>query len=133
MLRKRVMVIAGEPSGDLLAAELITELRALLNERACETEFFGAGGPRMKAAGVDLAFDLTPHAVVGLIEVLRNLRKFRGLFNTLLQIAAQRQPDILICVDFSGFNRRFALALRRVAARVPGWSPKIVQYVSPQV
>jgi lipid-A-disaccharide synthase len=132
MLRKRVMVIAGEPSGDALAAELVTELRALLHEHACKTEFFGAGGSRMKDAGVDLAFDLTTHAVVGLIG-LRNLRHFRALFNTLLHIGTQRQPDALICVDFSGFNRRFATALRRAAGRVPGWSPKIVQYVSPQV
>jgi lipid-A-disaccharide synthase len=133
MLRKRIMVIAGEPSGDLLAAELVTELRGLLKERGGEGEFFGAGGSRMNAAGVDLAFDLTAHAVVGLIEVLKNLRNFRGLFHTLLQIAAKRQPDAVICVDFSGFNRRFALAIRRVARRVPGWSPKIIQYVSPQV
>jgi lipid-A-disaccharide synthase len=133
MLRKRLMVIAGEPSGDALAAELVTDLRALLNERACETEFFGAGGPRMKDAGVDLAFDLTAHAVVGLVEVLKNLRNFRRLFHSLLDIAAKRRPDLVICVDFSGFNRRFATALRQAAGRVPGWSPKIVQYVSPQV
>jgi lipid-A-disaccharide synthase len=133
MLSKRIMVIAGEPSGDLLAAEVVTELRAILKERGCEAEFFGAGGPRMKASGIDLAFDLTTHAVVGLVEVLRNLGKFRGLFNTLLHVAAQRQPDVIICVDFSGFNRRFATAVRRVARRVPGWSPKIIQYVSPQV
>lgn len=133
MIRKRVMVIAGEPSGDLLAAELATELRAILKARGCDADFFGAGGPKMKAAGVELAFDLTSHAVVGLIEVLRNYRKFRGLFNTLLQIAAQRQPDALICVDFSGFNRRFAAAVRRVSNRLAPWSPKIIQYVSPQV
>lgn len=133
MLRKRVMVIAGEPSGDSLAAELVTELRATLKERGCEAEFFGAGGPQMKAAGVELAFDLTTHAVVGLIEVFRNLRNFRGLFHTLLHIAAKRQPDAVICVDFSGFNRRFATAVRRVSRRVSNWSPKIVQYVSPQV
>jgi lipid-A-disaccharide synthase len=133
MLHKRVMVIAGEPSGDALAAELVAELRAILHGRACQAEFFGAGGPRMKAARVDVAFDLTTHAVVGLIEVLKNIRNFRGLFHTLLHLAAKRRPDVLICVDFSGFNRRFATALRRVARRGQGWSPKIVQYVSPQV
>jgi len=133
MLRKRVMVIAGEASGDALAAELVVELRAILSERACETEFFGAGGPRMKAAGVDLAFDLTTHAVVGLVEVLKNLGTFRRLFSTLLAVAAERRPDLVICVDFSGFNRRFASAGRRLARRMPGWSPKIIQYVSPQV
>jgi lipid-A-disaccharide synthase len=133
MTRKRIMVIAGEPSGDLLAAELVTELGALLKQSGCDADFFGAGGPKMKAAGVELAFDLTSHAVVGLIEVLRNYRNFRGLFNTLLQIAATRQPDAVICVDFSGFNRRFATAVRQASRRLPPWSPKIIQYVSPQV
>jgi lipid-A-disaccharide synthase len=133
MLRKSIMVIAGEPSGDLLAAELVTELRAVLKERGFEADFFGAGGAQMKAAGAELAFDLTTHAVVGLLEVFRNLRNFRSLFNTLLHLAAKRQPDTIICVDFSGFNRRFATAVRRVSRRVGDWSPKIVQYVSPQV
>lgn len=133
MTRKRVMLIAGEPSGDLLAAELVTQLRSVLNERGCEAELFGAGGPQMQQAGVELAFDMTAHAVVGLIEALRKLASFRRLLHTLLELALQRRPDVIVCVDFSGFNRRFAQALRRAARNQTGWSPKIVQYVSPQV
>src|SRR5688500_12456766 len=129
----RVMVIAGEPSGDLLAAELVNDLRAVLKERGRASEFFGAGGSKMREAGVDLAFDLTQHAVVGLFEVLRNYGKFKRLFGTLLEFAIERRPDLVICVDFSGFNRRFAHAVRRATRSVSGWSPRIVQYVSPQV
>jgi lipid-A-disaccharide synthase len=133
MTETRVMVIAGEPSGDLLAAELVTELRAVLNERGRDAKFFGAGGVQMQRAGVDLAFDMTQHAVVGLIEVLRNYRKFKRLFRTLIDLAIECRPDLIICVDFSGFNRRFAHAVREASRSVTGWSPKIAQYVSPQV
>ena len=132
MTAKRVMVIAGEPSGDLLAAELVAELRDVLQERGVAAEFFGAGGARMEAAGVELAFDMTEHAVVGLFEVLRNYGQFKRLFRALLGLAIQRRPDLVICVDFSGFNRRLAHAIRE-ASKGSDWSPRIVQYVSPQV
>jgi lipid-A-disaccharide synthase len=128
------MVIAGEASGDLLAAELVEQLQGVLKDRGTVAEFFGAGGPKMQAAGVELAFDMTAHAVVGLIEVLKSYAKFKQLFHNLLDLAFEKRPGLIICVDFSGFNRRFARAVRARARRASvGWSPKIVQYVSPQV
>jgi len=133
MTETRVMVIAGEPSGDLLAAELVGELRAVLRAHGRDAKFFGAGGVQMQRAGVELAFDMTQHAVVGLIEVLRNYGKFKRLFRTLVDLAIERRPDLIICVDFSGFNRRFGHAVRKAAREVAGWKPRIVQYVSPQV
>jgi len=133
MTETRVMVIAGEPSGDLLAAELVSELRAMLKEHGRDAKFFGAGGVEMQRAGVELAFDMTQHAVVGLIEVLRNYNKFKRLFRTLVDMAIARRPDLVICVDFSGFNRRFGHAVRNASHRIAGWKPRIVQYVSPQV
>ena len=91
----------------------------------------------MAAAGVDLAFDMTAHSVIGLSEVLKNYLKFRRLFRQLFELALERQPDAIICVDFSGFNRRFAHAIRQYArARADwfhDWDPKLIQYVSPQV
>jgi lipid-A-disaccharide synthase len=134
-----VMFIAGEASGDLLAAELAVALRAAPAVQAMPfaPRFFGAGGPKMAEAGVELAFDLTAHAVVGLAEVLKNYFQFRALFRRLLDLACARQPDLVVLVDFSGFNRRFARALRRRLEAQQGpfhnWCPKIVQYVSPQV
>lgn len=145
-----IMVIAGEPSGDLLAAEVVNSLRAILTVRdaspseysqplraSLAPRFFGAGGPRMAEAGVELAFDMTQHAVVGLAEVFRNLGKFRQLFRKLLTLALQRQPDAILMVDFSGFNRRFATAVRAQQRSGRGlfnnWEPKLVQYISPQV
>jgi len=149
MTPRRFMVIAGEASGDLLAAELVTTVRERLAQRqarptsdsqplqaSLEPEFFGAGGTAMKAAGVDLAFDLTAHAVVGLVEVLKNYKSFRRLFLQLLKLAIARQPHAIICVDFSGFNRRFAHAVQkhvRHQSAFLNWHPKLIQYVSPQV
>lgn len=132
------MVIAGEPSGDALAAELVQALRAEAGVRCQsakpELHFFGAGGPKLAAAGVELAVDMTQHAVIGLWEVIKSYGKFRRIFHELLDLAEKRRPDLLVCVDFSGFNRRFAHALRARAAKSGGqWSPRIVQYVSPQV
>jgi lipid-A-disaccharide synthase len=150
MKPKTFMLIAGEASGDLLGAELIQALRSEMAatepvftndyqplETSLEPRFFGAGGPLMAKAGAKLAFDMTEHSVIGLSDVLKNYLKFRRLFLQLYRLALEREPDAIICVDFSGFNRRFAHAIRNhVRTRLDwfhDWSPKIVQYVSPQV
>jgi len=124
------MLIAGEASGDLLAAELVSALRGQLPDAT----FFGAGGANMSAAGVELAFDLTQHSIVGFSDVLKNYFKFRQLFNQLLALAIERKPDAVIGVDFGGFNLRFGHAIKNYARKNPGgWNPKIIQFVSPQV
>jgi len=125
------MLIAGEASGDLLASELVSALHGQLPD----AQFFGAGGPKMAAAGVDLAFDLTQHSVIGVTDVLKNLLKFRRLFNQLLALAIERQPDVVIGVDYGGFNLRFGQAVKKYVRENPfsQWDPKIVQFVSPQV
>jgi lipid-A-disaccharide synthase len=144
------MMVAGEASGDALAAELVEELRLALIERLAQPtsdpqpvstglapEFFGAGGPRMAAAGVELVADTTVHAVVGLSEVIRELKTYWRLYRSLLSLAEARQPDVIVLVDSSGFNLRLAAALRRrVRARrgtFGNWTPRMVYYVSPQV
>ena len=72
--------------------------------------------------------------MVGVVEVLKHYGEFRHLFRQMLDLACARQPDIIVCVDFSGFNRRFAHALReRVRQEGSSWRPRLVQYVSPQV
>jgi lipid-A-disaccharide synthase len=125
------MLIAGEASGDTLGAELITALRARPGGR--DAQFFGAGGPLMQTAGMKLIIDFTRHAVWGL-EALKRLWEFRQRLNDLLQLAIERKPDVIVCVDFAGFNRRFAHAVREHTRRAGGkWNPKIIQYVSPQV
>ena len=150
MKPKSFMLIAGEASGDLLAAELVHALRDELSSAGAlptwdyqplhaslEPRFFGAGGPRMAAAGVDLAFDMTEHSVIGLADAIKHYLKFRRLFHRLYLSALDRQPDAIIGVDFSGFNRRFAGAVKAYTRSrqdwFHDWKPKLIQYVSPQV
>ncbi len=150
MKPRSFMLIAGETSGDTLAAELVVALRqkavaGLLDSTAnvqplrtaLAPRFFGAGGPKMAAAGVDLAFDLTQHSVIGISDVLKNYLKFRRLFQQLFRLAIQRQPDVIVGVDYGGFNLRFGRAIKQhVRANrslFNNWNPKIVQFVSPQV
>jgi len=116
------MFIAGEASGDAHAAELIKALRA----QAPGVKVFGAGGPKMREAGMELTLDLTEHAVVGLVEVLRNYAKFRKIFWQLVREAEQRKPDAVVLVDFPGFNLRFAAQMKRRAI-------KVIYYISPQL
>ena len=139
MRRLSFMLIAGEASGDLLAAELVKALKQSPEIRAMSfpPEFFGAGGPRMAEAGVELVVNLTQHTVIGWTEALKKYSQFKRIFDQLFQLASDRKPDVIICVDFSGFNRRFAGAIRKQVRARRGmflnWDPKIVQYVSPQV
>ncbi|HEY9174185.1 MAG TPA: lipid-A-disaccharide synthase [Verrucomicrobiae bacterium] len=144
------MLIAGEASGDALAAELVAALRAKVVEResvftndvqplrtALAPRFFGAGGPKMAAAGVELALDLTRHSVIGVSDVLRKLGEFRRLLQELRALAIERQPDVIIGVDYGEFNLRFAKAIKAFVCQhhshFTPWNPKIVRFVSPQV
>ncbi len=136
---KSFMLIAGEASGDLLAAELVSALHAQSStlHPLSSPVFFGAGGARMAAAGVELAFDLTQHSVIGISDVLKNYFKFRQLFNQLLALAIERKPDVVIGVDYGGFNLRFGHAIKQYVRKNQSvstpWNPKIIQFVSPQV
>ena len=127
---KAFMLIAGEASGDLLAAELAAALREQLPGVRC----FGAGGAQMAAAGVDLALDLAQHAMIG-VPTLQKLLALRRTFSQLLALAIERRPDVLIGVDYGGFNLRFGHAVKEYVRNNPfsKWNPKIVQFVSPQV
>lgn len=149
MKPKSVMLIAGEASGDTLAAELVRALRSELTaadtqysadsqplHTGLEPRFFGAGGPRMAAAGVELAFDLTEHSIIG-IPTLKSYLNSRRQFYDLLRLAIERQPDVIVGVDYNYFNLRFAHEIRQYAKRQSGWfhdwRPKLVKYISPQV
>jgi lipid-A-disaccharide synthase len=116
------MFIAGEASGDAHAAEVIKALRAL----DPQVKVFGAGGTKMREAGMELLLDLTEHAVVGLVEVLKNYRKFRRIFWQLVTAAEQRRPAAVVLVDFPGFNLRFAAQMKKRGI-------KVIYFISPQL
>ena len=117
-----LMFIAGEASGDAHAAKLIEALRV----QAPEVKVFGAGGAKMQAAGMELLLDLTEHAVVGLVEVLKNYGTFRQIFWDLVEEAEKRKPDAVVLVDFPGFNLRFAKEMKELGI-------KVIYYISPQL
>ncbi len=130
-----ILLVAGEPSGDLLAAELVRALRRRTGP--LEPSFFGAGGPAMAAAGVEILCDLTAHSAIGPADALRQLGRFRRAFAELSRAAQVRTPDIVIGVDFGAFNLRFLAAVTAMAhgreGRFRNWRPRRVQFVSPQV
>jgi lipid-A-disaccharide synthase len=148
MIPKRFMLIAGESSGDVLAAELVGELRAAMQrQRTYSTDvqplradlaprFFGAGGPRMAAAGVEMSINLAQHSMVG-IPGIKEILKFKRFRDQLFAQALERQPHAIICVDFNTFNLVFAAHVKRHLRARQGtfnnWNPKIIKYVSPQV
>jgi lipid-A-disaccharide synthase len=119
----RIMIVAGEPSGDAHAAALV---RALREQGGRNFEFFGAAGPQMRAAGVEAIVETDHLAIIGLVEVGRALHRFWRVFQMLKETALERQPEAVILVDWPEFNLKLAKALRKRGL-------KIIYYISPQL
>jgi len=117
----KILISAGEASGEMYGAELIEAMR----RRDAGTEFFGVGGPRMREAGCDTVVDAKELAVVGITEILSHLRKIYGLFNGLIAEADRRKPGLGIVIDAPAFNWRVARQLHKRG--IP-----VVYYVCPQ-
>lgn len=100
----RVMLVAGEASGDTYGALLARTLREL----AGPVEFFGMGGAAMAAAGVELLYNPTRRAPVGVVESLASAPVFRRVLHRLVEAAEERQPAAVVYIDFPGFNLRLA-------------------------
>src|SRR5687768_17101614 len=101
---RRVLIIAGEASGDLHGANLVAALKA----EEPDVELFGLGGERMRAAGVDVVFDSRLVAVVGASEVLANLGVILSVLRWIREALATIKPDLVILIDFPDFNFRVA-------------------------
>lgn len=119
--RQKLMIVAGEPSGDAHAAALVKALR----ERG-ELDFFGATGPLMREAGVETIVNSDELAIMGILEVSRVFSKFISAFRKLKAAAVQRSPDAVVLVDWPEFNLRLASALHRRGL-------KVIYYISPQL
>lgn len=122
MTGPRIALVAGEASGDLLAAHLIEALK----QKFPQAEFFGIGGPKMEAAGFDAWWPAEKLAVRGYAEVLRHYREIAGIRRKLLKRLLDQRPDILIGVDAPDFN--LWLEKRIKAAGIPA-----VHFVGPSV
>jgi lipid-A-disaccharide synthase len=120
--RRRFFLSAGEPSGDLHGARLAEALTA----RFPDAELMGLGGDRMRAAGVHLLAHVDQLAVMGFAEVARHLPYFIRLMRRVKTHLAEHRPDVLIPIDYPGFNLR--LAKHGKAAGIP-----VLYYIAPQV
>jgi lipid-A-disaccharide synthase len=120
----RLMIVAGEASGDAHAAALVGALRRVAPER--QIDFFGSTGAQMRAAGVDSIVDADQLAILGLWEIGQALPKFWRAFGELKRAVIDRKPDAVILVDWPDFNLRLARWLHRRGVRV-------IYYISPQL
>ncbi|HEY4362770.1 MAG TPA: lipid-A-disaccharide synthase [Bryobacteraceae bacterium] len=105
----RILISAGEASGDLYASRVVEALRP----RHPEADFFGCAGPRMQASGVRPIIDLRSIAVVGLVEVVAHIPRIYGQFRKLVASISQERPDLAILTDAPDFNLRLAKKLKR--------------------
>jgi lipid-A-disaccharide synthase len=120
----RLMIVAGEPSGDAHAAALVNALRK--NLAPGKLQVFGATGPMLRDAGVESVVRTDELSILGLIEIGAALPRFFELYKTLKRTAVERQPDAIVLVDWPDFNLPLARALHRRGL-------KVIYYISPQL
>ena len=119
---RELLVVAGEASGDLHGARLISELR----RRVPDLATFGLGGDEMRAAGLQPVAHSSEVSVVGITEVLKVLPRIREVFADLLHEVDRRRPALAVLIDFPDFNLRLARQLKERGLEV-------IYYISPQV
>ena len=121
-MKKRVLIVAGEASGDMHAAGLVRAVK----RQAPDVEFAGIGGRLMREAGVDILVDSAQMAVVGLFEVLAHFPTIYGALQLMRRQLRETKPDLLILVDYPDFNLRLAKTAKELGI-------KVLYYISPQV
>lgn len=119
---KHILIVAGEASGDMHAAHLVRQLKA----QHPHIEISAFGGPALQAAGARLLFDLTQFAVVGFFEVAKHFFNIRRIFKMIVRYLQSNHPDLLILVDYPGFNLRLAKKAKQ-------YNIKVLYYISPQI
>jgi lipid-A-disaccharide synthase len=121
--RIKVLIVAGEASGDTHAAKLVLALREATGGAV---EFFGSAGPRMREAGVKAVVKADDLSIVGLLEIGKAIPMFVKTMNKLKKAAREVRPDVVILVDFPDFNLKLAKHFKRKGL-------KVVYYISPQL
>jgi lipid-A-disaccharide synthase len=121
-MKRSILVVAGDVSGDLHAADVVH----MAKTRSTEIEFWGIGGDKMASEEVELLQHTDRMSVMGIFEVLKHYRFFKGVFRQVLAEVEKRKPDAALLVDYPGFNLRLAAALKKRGV-------KVYYYISPKV
>lgn len=116
------MVIAGEVSGDMHGASLITELKRLDNG----IKFYGIGGDKMISAGMKAAYHINSMAFLGFAEVIKHIPFIRKVQNDLIRIVKEKNINLVVLIDYPGFNLSIAKKFKKLGL-------KIIYYISPQI
>jgi len=117
-----IMILAGEPSGDIHGGHLCREIQKL----SPGIQLFGMGGPEMEDAGVELIHRIGNTGVIGFWEVYKEIGKYWKIFKKMVAVMEERRPDAVILIDYPGFNIRFARKADRLGI-------KVYYYISPQL
>ncbi len=117
-----VMFSAGEASGDQHAAHMFSEIRKLQPD----IHGIGMGGAKMAGVGIDVRYDSSQIAVIGVIEVIKHYAEIRRALKLMQSLLAAERPDLLVCVDYKEFNFKLATYAKQIGI-------KVLFYVSPQV
>lgn len=120
-----IFISAGEHSGDMHASELMKQLKTQLAD--CEVTFSGLGGDKMSAVGLKPLFHVMDLATVGFTDVIKKYGFFKNAIKSSAEYIKQNNPDVVILVDYPGFNIRLAEEIRKF------YTGKIIYYISPQL
>lgn len=120
-MNKKILIVAGEASGDRHAADLVTALKV----KSPDLEFLGIGGDRMEAAGVRLLYHISQLAILGFVEIIKHIPLIRRVFRDVKK-EAKKGIDVSILVDYPGFNLRLAKMLHKMD--IP-----VIYYICPQM
>ena len=118
----KIMFSAGEASGDTHGASVAKALLAAYPE----AQLFGMGGDLMKAAGVDIIYDIQKLGFIGIVEIIAHLPTFFKLRSLLKEAMLKEKPDVLVCIDYPGFNMRLAKVAKEL--NIP-----VVYYIAPTI
>jgi len=121
--KNKIFIVAGESSGDFHASNLIKELKRIKPE----IQVSGIGGSELENAGATLVHNFKEINFIGFTKVIKNLKKITGVLNDTVTKIKELSPDIVILVDFPGFNLKLAEKIREF------YTGKIIYYISPQI
>ena len=119
---KHILISVGEASGDMHAANLIQEVKKI----APNTQFYGMGANLMHDAGFDIIVDASELSIVGGLEVITKFSKIREAFRIMQDALLHNKPDLLILVDYPGFNLRLAKFAKKAGV-------KVLYFISPKI